>query len=78
MELLETENREHLKASTEEFRRLDVEHREYEHRLEQITHRRPFTQQDWFEENVIKKRKLLVKDRMALLARNAEAVKAAH
>lgn len=78
MELLETENRQRLGDSDEEFRRLDVEHREYEQQLEQIAHRRPFTQQDWFEENVVKKRKLLVKDRMALLARDAEAAKAGH
>ncbi len=78
MELLETENRARLRDSNEEFRRLDIEHHEYEQQLEQITNRRPFTQQDWFEQNVVKKRKLLIKDRMALLARAAEAIKVEH
>lgn len=78
MELLETENRARLRDSNEEFRRLDIEHHEYEQQLEQISNRRPFTQQDWFEQNVVKKRKLLIKDRMALLARAAEAIRIEH
>ncbi len=78
MELLETENRARLRDSNEEFRRLDTEHHEYEQQLEQIANRRPFTQQDWFEENVVKKRKLLIKDRMAVLARAVEATKVTH
>lgn len=78
MELLETGNRARLRDSNEELRRLDIEHHEYEQQLEQISNRRPFTQQDWFEQNVVKKRKLLIKDRMALLARAAEAIKVEH
>lgn len=78
MGLLETENGARLIDTETEFRRLDVEHREYEQQLEQIANRRPFTQQDWFEESVVKKRKLLVKDRMALLARDLEPAKFGH
>jgi uncharacterized protein YdcH (DUF465 family) len=78
MGLLEAENGAQLIDSDEEFRRLDQEHREYEQQLEQIANRRPFTQQDWFEESVVKKRKLLVKDHMALLARDPECVKVGH
>ncbi len=69
MELLETDYRARLSSESGEYRRLEDKHRQYKKLLEQIAHRRPFTQQDWFEESVVKKRKLLVKDRMALLAR---------
>ncbi len=78
MELLETEHRARLTNSDDELRRLDAEHRQYEQQLEQIANRRPFTQQDWFEESVVKKRKLQVKDRMALLTRDTEFAKVGH
>lgn len=69
MELLETDYSARLLGDNDEYRRLEDQHRRYEKQLEQIAHRRPFTQKDWFEESVVKKRKLLVKDRMAALAR---------
>jgi uncharacterized protein YdcH (DUF465 family) len=68
MELLETDIQDRLDAS-DEYRRLSDQHREFETQLERIANRRPFTQQDWFEESVIKKQKLLVKDRLQELAR---------
>lgn len=78
MELLETETRARLMAENEELRALLDKHDEYQQRLEQISTRRPFTQRDWFEESVVKKRKLLVKDRLATLLREhdipAEAI----
>ena len=69
MELLETDTRLRLMAESDEYKNLADQHRRFERQLEQISNRRPFTQEDWFEESVIKKRKLLVKDRMAALAR---------
>lgn len=69
MEMLETDNGARQMSDSSEYRRLAEEHRRYERQLEHIANRRPFTQQDWFEESVVKKRKLQVKDRMASLAR---------
>ena len=69
MELLETDTRLRLMTESDEYKNLADQHRQFERQLEQISNRRPFTQEDWFEESVIKKRKLLVKDRMAALAR---------
>lgn len=71
MELLETDPRFRHVADHAEYRELVAQHKEYEKQLEQIGNRRPFTQQDWFEESVVKKRKLQVKDRLASLARDA-------
>jgi len=73
MELLETDSTARLLAGNDEYRRLARKHRQYEKRLEQIADRRPFTQQDWFEQNVLKKRKLYVRDRMEDLARRTLA-----
>lgn len=70
MEMLETNHRARLMADSNEYRRLAEQHREYEKQLEHIANRRPFTQQDWFEESVVKKRKLQVRDRMASMARD--------
>ncbi len=77
MELLETDLRERLLEESDEYRRLAAEHRRYERQLEQIANRRPFTQRDWFEESVLKKRKLLVKDRMEALVKLQSAGRAA-
>lgn len=76
MELLETENPSRLLEENDEYRRLEDRHRRYQQELEHIAHRRPFTQQDWFEESVVKKRKLRVKDRMATLARQGQLARA--
>lgn len=79
MEMLETDNGVRSMAENDEYRRLAEQHREYEEQLEHIANRRPFTQQDWFEEAVVKKRKLQVKDQMEQLARNgspAESLRA--
>ena len=69
MELLETDLQGRLSNESEEYRRLADRHREYELQLEHIANRRPFTQQDWFEESVVKKRKLLIRDRLYALTR---------
>jgi len=69
MELLETDIPSRLSNESEEYRRLTDRHREYELQLEHIANRRPFTQQDWFEESVVKKRKLLIRDRLEALTR---------
>jgi hypothetical protein len=71
MEMLETETRARQTVGMDEYQQLETLHREYEKQLEQIGHRRPFTEKDWFEESVVKKRKLQVRDQMAMLRRNA-------
>lgn len=70
MEMLETESRDCLTAEDDQYRRLEARHREYEEQLEHIANRRPFTEKDWFEESVVKKKKLWVKDQMASLVRH--------
>ena len=74
MELLETEVPSRLSNESEEYRRLADRHREYELQLEHIANRRPFTQQDWFEESVVKKRKLMIRDRLQALTRLPDEV----
>jgi len=69
MELLETEVQGRLSDESEEYRRLAERHREYESQLQHIGNRRPFTHQDWFEESVVKKRKLLIRDRLQAMTR---------
>jgi len=69
MELLETETQGRLSNESDEYRRLADRHREYESQLQHIATRRPFTQQDWFEESVVKKRKLLIRDRLEAMTR---------
>lgn len=69
MELLETETESRLSNESNEYRRLADRHREYESQLQHIANRRPFTQQDWFEESVVKKRKLLIRDRLQAMTR---------
>jgi len=76
MELLETEPRFRREADHDEYRELLAQHKQYEKQLEQIGNRRPFTQEDWFEASVLKKRKLMVKDRIASLGRQSAAAPA--
>jgi len=63
---------ERLISENEEFRRLRDEHRGYEQELEALT-QRPFlsTDHQW-RMNEIKKRKLIVKDRMEAILREAK------
>ena len=72
MEMLETEARARQTAGEDDYQRLEELHREYEKQLEHIANRRPFTEKDWFEEHVVKKRKLQVRDQMELLARQTD------
>ena len=72
MEMLETEARARETAGEDDYQQLERLHREYEKQLEHIANRRPFTEQDWFEEHVVKKRKLLVRDQMEMLARQPD------
>ena len=65
---------ERLTAENEEFRRLREEHREYEQELEGLK-QRPFlsADQQW-RMNEVKKLKLMAKDRMEALIRQARQI----
>lgn len=66
-ELLETEP---------EFRRLHDEHQECERRLEELNHKSLPSQDDEIEEKRIKVHKLALKDRMELLVRQYDGMRA--
>ena len=66
-------SRDDLKAeliqTDEQFRRLYEEHREYERRLAELTHKSLPSQDDEIEEKKIKLHKLALKDRMEEILR---------
>jgi uncharacterized protein YdcH (DUF465 family) len=66
-ELLETEF---------EFRRLHDEHQQCERRLEELRHNSLLSQEDEIEEKKIKVHKLALKDRMELMVREHEGMRA--
>lgn len=66
-ELLETDS---------QFRRLHDEHQEYERRLEELKHKSLLSQDDEIEEKRIKVHKLALKDRMELLVRQHDGMRA--
>ena len=53
----------------EEYRRLDEQHHEYESRLSALTGKVVLSDDEQFEEVTLKKKKLQVKDRMQVIAR---------
>ena len=60
----ETEAREQLMASNEEFRRLAAEHQVYAEQLEKLTHRPHLSEEEKLQEITLKKKKLMLKDQM--------------
>jgi hypothetical protein len=62
--------REELIATDEEYRRLYQEHQEYERRLDELNHRSLLSQDDEIEEKRIKLHKLALKDRMEAIVRS--------
>ncbi|MFQ5742879.1 MAG: DUF465 domain-containing protein [Acidobacteriota bacterium] len=69
MELAEPEIRNLLLDKSEEFQHLSARHREFESRLEQLSRKHPPSEQERLEQIELKKRKLLLKDRMASMIR---------
>jgi uncharacterized protein YdcH (DUF465 family) len=69
MELVlgEAELRERLMSSNEEFRRLAKEHQSYARELEKLSTRPYLNEEERLQEINLKKRKLLLKDRMQLM-----------
>ena len=68
--------RDRLLAQSEEYRRLDEQHHEYESRLVALTDKAVLSDEEQVEETTLKKRKLQVKDRMEAIARQARASEA--
>ena len=62
-------SRDHLLASHEEFRKLALEHTQYEKRLDTLTQKRYLTDDEKLEEVRLKKLKLRLKDQMELIER---------
>lgn len=61
--------KEELVRTDDEFRRLYEEHQEYERRLQELSHKSMFSQEDEAEEKKIKLHKLVLKDHMAEILR---------
>ncbi|HTZ97633.1 MAG TPA: DUF465 domain-containing protein [Terriglobales bacterium] len=62
-------SRDQLLASHDEFRRLVVEHTQYERRLDSLTQKRYLTDDEKLEEVRLKKLKLRLKDQMESIER---------
>jgi uncharacterized protein YdcH (DUF465 family) len=68
--------RDRLLAQSEEYRRLDEQHHQYESRLGALTGKAVLSDEEQVEETTLKKKKLQVKDRMEAIARLARASEA--
>jgi uncharacterized protein YdcH (DUF465 family) len=61
--------RESLLSQSDEYRRLDQQHHEFESRLVVLTDKAVLSDEEQVEEVTLKKKKLQVKDRMEAIAR---------
>jgi uncharacterized protein YdcH (DUF465 family) len=60
-----------LLGQNEEYRKLDAQHHEFDHRLRMLTDKPVLSDEEQIEETTLKKKKLQVKDRMEAIARQA-------
>lgn len=65
--------RDRLIETSEEYRRLDEQHHQYEARLNSLTSKVVLSDDEQVEEVTLKKKKLQVKDRMEAIARETRA-----
>ena len=56
-------------VSDEEYSQLEVQHHEYESRLDELAEKVVLTDDEQIEETTLKKKKLQLKDKMQLIAR---------
>jgi len=68
-----TSLRDRLLTQSDEYRRLDEQHHEYESRLITLTGKAVLSDEEQLEETTLKKKKLQVKDRMEAIARQVRA-----
>lgn len=66
---MENQNSDALADIDPEYRRLHAEHRDHEHRLEALADKPRLSEEEELEEKRLKKEKLLIKDRMEMIAR---------
>ena len=64
--------KEYLLSENEEFRRLARKHRELDERISVLSSRFLLSDEEKFEESTLKKKKLALKDRMAVFVRRYE------
>ena len=62
--------KERLLAENFEFRRLHAEHQEHESRLDELAAKPFLSAEEELQQRELKKRKLLLKDKMALIMRD--------
>jgi uncharacterized protein YdcH (DUF465 family) len=68
--MAETQDLKHLLLETnDEYRQLAAKHHELDDRLQELTAKHYLTDTEQFEEVTLKKKKLLLKDRMEAIAR---------
>jgi len=63
----ETQVKDYLLSNDQEFRKLAEEHRKFERQLQELHLKPNHNAQDQFQETVLKKRKLAIKDQMQLI-----------
>ena len=62
----EVQVKEYLIENDQEFRQLVQQHQDYERQLQELQSKTHINEQEQFQETVIKKKKLAVKDQMQL------------
>ena len=67
---MENQTAEPLTEIDPEYRRLHAEHRDHEQRLWVLAGKPHLSEQEELEEKLLKKEKLMLKDRMEAIARN--------
>lgn len=65
--------KEGLLTDHDEYRKLDLQHHEFERRLSALADKAVLSDDEQLEETTLKKRKLQVKDRMETIARQLRA-----
>jgi uncharacterized protein YdcH (DUF465 family) len=76
---LDTEIKEFLMSTNEEFKRLAHQHHSYAQKLEQLSSQHYLTESEKLEEVQLKKKKLLLKDQMhAMISQYRKEMKADH
>ena len=62
--LRESELRERLMQTSDQFRRLAAEHKSYDNQLDKLSSRAFLSEEEKLQETLLKKKKLLLKDQM--------------
>ena len=63
----ETQVKDYLLSNDQEFRKLAEEHKKFERQLQELHQKPHHNDQDQFQEKVLKKRKLAIKDQMQMM-----------